>query len=94
MSPDACPVDIGCPQRCSTLFNALGIIASQFLAAAVGIVLCYPDLWQVIGHLLDLSFPIVMANLFKLIEFRITMKQLLGMSVRDILMRLRNKDSF
>lgn len=72
-----------CPQRCSTLFNVLGIIVSQLLAAAVGIVLCYPDLWQIVGHLLDLSLPIGMANLFKLIEFRITMNQLLGMSVRE-----------
>lgn len=91
MSPDACPVD-------STLRDAqhssMGIIVSQLLAAAVEIVLCYPDLWQVVGHLLGLSLPIGMANLFKLIEFRITMNQLLGMSVRDLLMRLRNKDSF
>lgn len=91
MSPDAWLVDSALRDA---QHSSMGIIVSQLLAAAVEIVLCYPDLWQVVGHLLCLSLPIGMANLFKLIEFRITMNQLLDMSVRDLLMRLRNKDSF
>lgn len=53
-----------------TLFHVLSNLVYQLPLELTGIALCYPDLWQVVGQLLNLSFPTGMANLVKLKEFR------------------------